>query len=89
MANFDTFEQAQQDMYDAAQYLFLARQIYTNGKRMQALKARYQAGTSAVFNNAVNDLHTTAERSELGALGTSLDALLLDWETHPDALGLS
>lgn len=88
MALYDTYEQDQQDMNDASLYLSLARQIYSNGKRMQALKARYAAGTSPIFNAAVNDLHAGAERTDLNQMGVSLATLLSDWEqNHALAVG--
>lgn len=86
---FENYATKQLALQRAALYLHYARQIYGAGKAMQALKADYLAGADTALVAAVNALHPAAERSELSAMGTTLDTLLADWETsHPAAVGL-
>lgn len=85
---FETYQTKQSALHRAALYLHYARQVYAVGKAMQQLKADYQAGTDAALVAAVNTLFTGAERTELSAMQSTLDVLLLDWEmNHAQAIG--
>lgn len=90
MPNFDGAAARLQSARDATNLLQLLRATYATAKQVQAALALYQAGTDPTFNAAVNALFTAAERTELGAMGAQLAALVSDWETlHPGAIGVS
>lgn len=90
MANFDGAAAKLQSARDATNLLQLLRATYTTAKQVQSALALYQAGTDPVFVAAINALFTSAERSELGAMGAQLATLVSDWEaSHAGAIGVT
>ena len=82
MANFDTSTQKLQSAKDATNVLQLFRALYSQAKLIQDALTRYQAGTDATFNAAMNALFTASERSELNTMAQQIDALVTDWEAN-------
>ena len=58
------------------------RTIFRLSKTAQASLLLYQAGTDAVFNEAVDAVFTSAERQELNQMLTQLNALVNDWSAN-------
>ena len=54
MANFDNAEQTLASVGEATNLLNALRSLYTQATRAQSLFTRYQAGTDAPFNAAIN-----------------------------------
>jgi hypothetical protein len=89
MANFDTAAATLQSVSQATGLLGGIRALYSQAKQMQTLLALYSAGTDAKFTTAVNTIYIAAERAELSAMLTQVNALVTDWETnHRLPLGL-
>lgn len=89
MANFDTIPTTLASVSEATGLLGALQSCYNDGKRAQALLAKYQAATDAKFVATVNTLFTASERTELSAMLTQINTLVSDWETnHRGALGL-
>lgn len=87
MANFDTSATKHLAVHDANSIMPSIYSAYTQLKLIQALLARYVAGTDAPFIAAVNALFNASERVELNAMLVAIGPLVLDWETnHANAL---
>lgn len=87
MANFDNSSIQHQSVHKANNVLANVQAVYSAAKIVQTLLALYQAGTDTTYNAAVNALFSQSERSELGAMLTSINSLVSDWETnHSGAL---
>ena len=64
------------------------RAVYFRAKSAQSRLLLYQAGTDTKFNNAINNIFSPTERTELGQMLTQLTNLINDWETnHLDVIG--
>ena len=87
---FETTDQTIQSVAQATNLLNTIRTLYQQGKSVQSLLALYQAGTNPAFNAAINAMFTPGERTELGAMLTDVNVLVLKWETaNRAALGLT
>lgn len=65
------------------------RIAYNELKALQALLARYKAGTDASFVASVNAIYPAADRAELAAVIAHTNALVTELETnHKAAIGI-
>jgi hypothetical protein len=89
MPDYATIQAKLNSIKKATALLGELRGIYDQCLKMQAALALYTAGTDAVFNAAVDDIYTIAEKQELNQMLTEVDALVSDWQTnHGGLLGL-
>jgi len=82
MANFDNTGAKILAVGQASNLLGTLQSVYQQAKQLQILLLKYNANTDPVFTAAVNAVYTSAERTELGAMLTTVNALLTDWETN-------
>lgn len=89
MANFDTTALTLSSITQATSLLGGVRGLYSQAKQIQALLALYGAGTDPKFVAAINTIFSAAERTELNAMLTDVNALVTAWEAnHKAPLGL-
>jgi len=89
MADFTPSDAKRQSIREAANFMDNLRSLYTQAKIIQGFLQRYSAASDPAFNAAINAIHTAAERTELAQMGTTINALVIDWETnHRSAIGL-
>lgn len=86
-----TTVRARLDSYGrAATVLPQLQQIYAQAQAVAGSINTYQAGTDTDFNTAINSIFTPAERAELAAMLTQINALVNNWTAeHATLLGAS
>ena len=82
MADFSAIKTKRSSINNAYRLLDYVRGTYNAAKQAQTLLQLFQAGTDPTFNTAVNALFTAAQRTELAAMLTQINALVSDWETN-------
>lgn len=86
MPNYTTVRQRLDSYGRAAAVLPQLQQIYAQCQAVAGSINTYQAGTDADFNTAINSIFAPAERAELAAMLTQINALVSDWTTEHGAL---
>lgn len=86
MSRYTTVRATLDKYNQAASILPQIQALYVQGQSIMALVELYQAGTDATFNQAVNALFTSQERTKLGQMITALDTLLTSWESTAGAI---
>lgn len=88
---FETYDATVQSVSKGLDLLNQLRSLYANAKQAQEKLALYQAGTDTKFNNTINNVFTSGERSTLGSMLSNINSLITAWEADPairQALGL-
>lgn len=70
----------------AAALLPQLQAVYQQALAVVAMVDLYQAGTDPLFNEAVNDVFTVAERTKLGQMATNLRTLVTAWQNNHAAI---
>lgn len=90
MPNFLATQQKLDSINKAAMLLNQLKTIYGQCLQTQGSIELYQAGTDATFNQTINSIFTSAERSELAQMLTQISNLVDNWEAnHATLLGIT